>query len=93
MREYMANANVGDDVYGEDETVKRIGSSCSAHAEKRVCVCYAPVAPKVICSHYSVSVNAVKEYLVGGEYHTYRYEAGGAAVLGGIVPQTVAVHG
>jgi threonine aldolase len=33
-----------------------------------------------------------EEYIVGQEYHTYRYEAGGAAVLGSIVPQTVEVE-
>ncbi|MCA1766814.1 MAG: low-specificity L-threonine aldolase, partial [Idiomarina sp.] len=33
-----------------------------------------------------------EEYIVGQEYHTYRYEAGGAAVLGSIVPQTIEVE-
>ena len=33
-----------------------------------------------------------EEYIVGQEYHTYRYEGGGAAVVGGIVPQPLEVQ-
>lgn len=90
MREAMANAPVGDDVFGDDPTVNAL--------EQRVADLLGLPAAVLCASGTQSNLMALlshcqrgEEYLVGEEYHTYRYEAGGAAVLGGIVPQTVPV--
>ncbi len=91
MREHMALAATGDDVYGEDPTVNLL--------EQRVAKLLGKEAGLLCTSGTQSNLIALlshcqrgEEYIVGEEYHTYRYEAGGAAVLGGIVPQTVAVE-
>lgn len=91
MREAMARAVTGDDVYGEDPSVNRLEARVAELTGK-------PAA--LLCSSGTQSnllgllshCQRGDEYLVGEEYHTYRYEAGGAAVLGGIVPQTLRVE-
>lgn len=90
MRERMAAAVTGDDVYGEDATVNAL--------EQRVAQLLGKPAALLCSSGTQSNLLALlsqcqrgEEYLVGEEYHTYRYEAGGAAVLGGIVPQTVPI--
>lgn len=91
MREVMATAPVGDDVYGEDPGInaleqrvaqllgKEAGLFCSSGTQSNLLG---------IMSHCQRG----EEYLVGAPYHTYKYEAGGASVLGGIVAQTLAVQ-
>ena len=90
MRAAMAAAATGDDVYGEDPSVNAL--------EARVAALFGKQAALLCTSGTQSNLLALlsqcqrgEEYLVGEEYHTYRYEAGGAAVLGGIVPQTVPV--
>nr|WP_237704245.1 low-specificity L-threonine aldolase [Idiomarina sp. A28L] len=91
MREYMLAAQTGDDVYGEDPTINLL--------EQRVAKLFAKESALLCTSGTQSNLIALlshcqrgEEYIVGEEYHTYRYEAGGAAVLGGIVPQTVPVQ-
>lgn len=91
MRAYMLAAQTGDDVYGEDPTINLL--------EKRVADLFAKESALLCTSGTQSNLIALlshcqrgEEYIVGEEYHTYRYEAGGAAVLGGIVPQTVPVQ-
>ncbi|MCL4409826.1 low-specificity L-threonine aldolase [Aliidiomarina haloalkalitolerans] len=91
MREYMANANVGDDVYGEDETVNALEARVARMLNKESALLCTSGTQSNLLALLSQCQRG-EEYLVGEEYHTYRYEAGGAAVLGGIVPQTVAVQ-
>lgn len=91
MREAIGVATVGDDVYGEDPSVNAL--------EQRVAQLLGKEAA-LLCSSGTQSnllgllsqCQRGEEYIVGAPYHTYKYEAGGAAVLGGIVPQTVAVE-
>lgn len=86
MRAAMTAAPVGDDVFGDDPTINEV--------EQRVAK-FSGKAAAILCSSGTQSnllgllshCQRGEEYLVGQEYHTYRYEAGGAAVLGGIVPQ------
>ena len=86
MRRAMAEAEVGDDVYRDDPTVN--------HLEKyaaRLLGCEAALFTTsgtqanliTIISHCQRG----DEYIVGQTAHTYRYEAGGAAVLGSVQPQ------
>ena len=86
MRDAMATAMVGDDVYGEDPTVNAL--------EKRAAKMLGFEAA-LYCSSGTQSnllgllshCQRGEEYIVGQSAHTYRYEAGGAAVLGSIQPQ------
>ena len=86
MREAMARAQVGDDVYGEDPTVNKLERFVAdlLGAEKGLFV--ATGTQSNLCALLS-HCNRGDEYIAGEEAHTYRFEAGGAAVLGGIQPQ------
>lgn len=90
MRKAMAQAATGDDVYGEDPSVNALEQRVAELTGKEAgLLCASGTQSNLIAllSHCQRG----DEYLVGEEYHTYRYEAGGAAVLGGIVPQTLAI--
>ncbi|HEY0180636.1 MAG TPA: low-specificity L-threonine aldolase [Dokdonella sp.] len=89
MRAAMAAAEVGDDVYGEDPTV--------AALERRVAAELGFDAGLFVPSGTQSNLIALMshcgrgdEYLVGMDAHTYKYEGGGAAVLGSIQPQPIA---
>ncbi len=88
MRESMANAAVGDDVYGEDPTVNRLEArmaEMSGH-EKGL---FVPSGTQSNLIALMTHCTRGEEYIVGQNAHTYRYEAGGAAVLGSIQPQPI----
>ncbi len=88
MREVMANAEVGDDVYGDDPTVNRLEEMAAdlLGFEEALFTTSGTQANLVgIMAH----CNRGDEYIVGQQAHTYRYEAGGAAVLGSIQPQPI----
>ncbi|WP_305857176.1 low-specificity L-threonine aldolase [Balneatrix alpica] len=91
MREWMQQAPVGDDVYGEDPSVQAL--------EQRVAELTGKEAALYVSSGTQSNLLALlshcqrgDEYLVGQSYHTYKYEAGGAAVLGSIQPQPLNVQ-
>ena len=86
MRAAMAAAEVGDDVYGEDPTVNRLKNWPPRMLGKE--------AALFVCSGTQSNLLALlshcergDEYIVGQQGHTYKYEGGGAAVLGSIQPQ------
>jgi threonine aldolase len=86
MRDAMAAAEVGDDVYGEDPTVNELESLAARMlgTETAVFVCSGTQSNLIaLLSHCQRG----DEYIVGQQAHTYKYEGGGAAVLGGIQPQ------
>lgn len=86
MRATMASAEVGDDVYGEDPTVNRL----EALAAERLGFEAALFAPSGTQTNLLALLSHCQrgdEYIVGQQAHTYKYEGGGAAVLGGIQPQ------
>ena len=89
MREAMARADVGDDVYGEDPTVKQLESRLAQAFgfEKGM---FVPSGTQSNLCALLAHCQRGDEYLVGMEAHTYKYEAGGAAVLGSIQPQPIA---
>ena len=86
MRKVMNDAEVGDDVYGEDPTVNRLESLC---AEVTECEAALFVSSGTQGNLLSILSHCQRgdEYIVGQTAHTYRTEGGGAAVLGGIQPQ------
>lgn len=90
MRQCMCRAEVGDDVYGDDPTVNAL--------EARVADLLGQEAAMLVPSGTQSNLIALlthcgrgDEYIVGQQYHTYLYESGGAASLGSIVPQPIAV--
>jgi threonine aldolase len=88
MRAAMVDAPVGDDVYGEDPTVNRleaIAAEMTGHEAGLLATSGTQSNLLGILSHCQRG----EEYIVGQLAHTYKYEAGGAAVLGSIQPQPI----
>jgi len=86
MRRAMAEAKVGDDVYGEDPTVNRL----EAQAAEMLGFEAALFVPSGTQSNLLAIMSHCErgdEYIVGQQAHTYKYEGGGAAILGSIQPQ------
>ncbi len=89
MRRAMIEAPLGDDVFGDDPTVNRL----QAHAAQLLGFSHALLFPSGTQSNLAALMSHCgrgDEYLVGQEAHTYRFEAGGGAVLGSIQPQPLA---
>ena len=86
MREAMAQAKVGDDVFGDDPTVNALQERVAALAGKEAALLL-PSGTQSNLVALLAHCQRGDEYLVGQLAHTYRYEGGGAAVLGGIQPQ------
>src|SRR5271155_1297240 len=86
MRAAMAAAEVGDDVYGDDPTVNRLQSAL-AERFGFASALFFPTGTQSNLAALMSHCNRGEEYLVGQDAHTYRYEQGGAAVLGSIQPQ------
>lgn len=86
MREAMASAQVGDDVFGDDPTVNRLEEAAAALLGKEAAI-FAPSGTQTNLIALLSHCQRGDEYIVGQTAHTYRYEAGGAAVLGSIQPQ------
>ncbi len=85
MREAMARAEVGDDVYGEDPTVNRLEETIAARLGKEAAI-FAPSGTQSNLLALLAHCQRGDEYIVGTTGHTYLYEGGGAAVLGSIQP-------
>ncbi|MYN39078.1 low-specificity L-threonine aldolase [Duganella sp. FT109W] len=88
MRAAMNVAEVGDDVYGDDPTVNRL-QEYAADLFGFEDALFAPSGTQSNLLALLAHCGRGDEYLVGQEAHTYRYEGGGAAVLGSIQPQPI----
>ena len=88
MRAAMASAAVGDDVWGDDPTVTELETETAALLGKAAAV-YVPSGTQSNLCALMAHCARGDEYIVGENAHTFRYEAGGAAVLGSIQPQPV----
>jgi threonine aldolase len=86
MRKAMMEAPVGDDVFGDDPTVLRLQAALAERAGKEAAL-YLPSGTQSNLAAIMAHCERGDEYVVGQEAHTYKYEAGGAAVLGSIQPQ------
>ncbi|WP_256646153.1 low-specificity L-threonine aldolase [Thermomonas paludicola] len=88
MRAAMLDAVVGDDVYGEDPTVialqQRLASDLGFDAGL-----FVPSGTQSNLLALLAHCERGDEYLVGMDAHTYKFEGGGAAVLGSIQPQPI----
>jgi len=88
MRAAMAGAEVGDDVYRDDPTVKLLEDTLAGRAGFEAGL-FLPSGTQSNLVALMTHCARGEEYLVGQEAHTYRYEGGGAAVLGSIQPQPI----
>jgi threonine aldolase len=89
MRRAMRDAELGDDVFGDDPTVNRL----QAKAAELLGFEQALFFPSGTQSNLAALMSHCgrgDEVLVGQQAHTYRFEAGGGAVLGSIQPQPIA---
>ncbi|MEX0960116.1 MAG: low-specificity L-threonine aldolase [Burkholderiales bacterium] len=88
MRAAMASAEVGDDVYGEDPTVNRL-EALAAELLGKESALFVPTGTQSNLLALLSHCQRGDEYIVGQQAHTYKYEGGGAAVLGSIQPQPI----
>jgi threonine aldolase len=86
MRDAMARAPLGDDVYGEDPTVNTL-ESWLAQRLGFAAALFVPTGTMSNLLGLMAHCERGDEYIVGQQAHTYKYEGGGAAVLGSIQPQ------
>jgi threonine aldolase len=89
MRAAMAAAEVGDDVFGDDPTVNALQSRVAQMLGKDAAL-FVPTGTQSNLCGLMAHCGRGDEYLVGQMAHTYRWEGGGAAVLGSIQPQPIA---
>ncbi|KZX70461.1 low-specificity L-threonine aldolase [Vibrio sp. HI00D65] len=88
MREVMANAAVGDDVYGDDPTVNEL-EQWAANETGFEAAMFTSSGTQANLLGLMAHCERGDEYLCGQQAHNYKYEAGGAAVLGSIQPQPI----
>ncbi len=86
MRAAMAAAEVGDDVFADDPTVNALQERIAALLGKEAAL-FLPTGTQSNLCGLMAHCGRGDEYLVGQMAHTYRWEGGGAAVLGSIQPQ------
>jgi threonine aldolase len=86
MRQAMSSAELGDDVFGDDPTVNRLEAWLAERAGKEAALFF-PTGTQSNLAALLAHCQRGDEYIVGQEAHTYKYEGGGAAVLGSIQPQ------
>lgn len=91
MREAMASAQVGDDVYGEDPTVNELEAVAAEMFGKE--------AALFVVSGTMANLSAIlaqcgrgDEIILGDKAHTFNYEVGSIAALGGIQPHPIPVQ-
>jgi threonine aldolase len=86
MRAAMAAADVGDDVFGDDPTVNQLQETLAVQAGMEAAL-FLPTGTQSNLVALMAHCERGDEYIVGQDAHTYKYEGGGAAVLGSIQPQ------
>ena len=86
MRAAMAGAVVGDDVYGEDPTVNLLQERLADMLGFEAAL-FVPTGTQSNLIGVMTHCGRGDEYIVGQDAHSYKYEGGGAAVLGSIQPQ------
>ncbi|MCO8276090.1 beta-eliminating lyase-related protein [Actinoplanes sp. TRM 88003] len=87
MREAMAYAEVGDDVFGDDPTVLRLEAR-AAEMFGHEAALFAPSGTMANQIALQLHVPAGGELLAGGDAHVVTYELGAAAAIGGISTRT-----
>ena len=88
MRQAMATAEVGDDVYGDDPTVNKLQDRVATLLGKQAGLFVASGTQSNLVALLSHCQRG-DELLVGDCYHVHRYEAGGVSVLGGVMMEAI----
>ncbi|MDB5612549.1 MAG: ltaE [Devosia sp.] len=89
MRKAMAEAEVGDDVFGDDPTVNRLEQRMASLLGKDAAI-FVPSGTQSNLLALMSHCGRGDEFIAGQNAHLYCHEAGGAAVLGSIQPQPIA---
>ncbi len=92
MWDAMRAAPLGDDVFGDDPTVNALQERIAADLGFEAALFMPTGTQSNLCALMSHCQRG-DEYIVGQMAHTYRWEGGGAAVMGSIQPQPVANQG
>lgn len=88
MREAMVKAPVGDDVYGEDPTINKLQNKAAEMLGKEAGL-FVPSGTMGNLAAILAHCNRGDEIILGNGAHTFLYEAGGIAALGGVHPHTI----
>jgi threonine aldolase len=83
MREAMARAEVGDDVYGEDPTVRRLEETMARLTGKEAAL-FVPSGTMGNQLAIMAQTRRGEEVVIGEEAHCTWYESGAAAALSGV---------
>jgi threonine aldolase len=86
MREAMAAAPLGDDVYGSDPSVNELQEKIAARLGFEAALFMPTGTQSNLCAILAHCARG-DEYIVGQQAHCYRWEGGGAAVFGSVQPQ------
>jgi threonine aldolase len=88
MRNVMYNAPVGDDVYGDDDSVNQLEAyACQRFNFTHALFCSSGTQANLLA--LMAHCERGDEYICGQNAHNYKFEGGGAAVLGSIQPQPI----
>jgi threonine aldolase len=88
MLKVMINAPVGDDVYGDDPSVNDLQQwAAKRHGFEAAIFCSSGTQANLLA--LMAHCERGDEYLCGQQAHNYKFEGGGAAVLGSIQPQPI----
>jgi threonine aldolase len=88
MREAMAHAPLGDDVYGEDPTINALEQRSAELFEKEAAL-FVPSGTMGNLASILAHCQRGDEVIMGNKAHTFLYEAGGISALGGIHTYTI----
>jgi threonine aldolase len=91
MREAMAAAVVGDDVYGEDPTVNRLQEMAATKMGMEAGL-FVPSGTMGNLAALLAHCGRGDEVILGNLAHTFLFEGGGLAALGGVSAHTVPNH-
>jgi threonine aldolase len=92
MRKAMAEAEVGDDVYGEDPTVKRLEERVAALLGKEAAL-FVPTGTMANQVALRAATRHGDEVIIGAGAHCWRYESGALAALAGCQTQIIGTGG
>ena len=88
MRKAMAEAEVGDDVFGEDPTINRLEEMAAERLGKEAALLVSSGTMGNLVSQLA-HCGRGDEIILGSQAHTFFFEQGGSAAVGGIHPRTV----
>ena len=89
MRKAMSEAVVGDDVFGEDETIQQLENRVAQLFQKDAALFFPSGTMSNLTSILTWCPNRGSEIIVGDNSHIFLFEQAGASQFGGVSPRTV----